>query len=446
MHHDLHKHWLGVLKSRGDSTALIDAESGKSLSFREIDAQADAWLAEHPQLQDADGGIWCLALSDRADWLKVFLAAIRVGAVVLPVEAEAHPVQKRRAEALGASHLIDSAGLHTFPEGTVHKGYFLIKLTSGTTGEPKPLLFTEAEMMADGGQIMGSMSISAADRTFTVIPLGHSYGLGNVVMPFFMAGVPMVLGSSPYPQVMLEELNRYPCTVLPLVPPLVKALSAVCAEPGRASGLRLVISAGSALKPTIALRFHQVLGIPVHNFYGSSETGGICFDRSGQLAASSGAVGTPLEGVDVSLAEDGAIRVRSAALCHALYPEGVASSHDFGQWDERGALRLTGRHADIVKVAGRRIALSEIEAALCALEDVSDAYVTVREGRSGENRSVALFSGGAEVEAVRRRLAAQLPDWKLPKVLRKVDHIGYTARGKKDRKALEQSIDALISR
>lgn len=446
MHPELQACWRRVLAVRSGAVAVVDAATGRSWTFGEIDARADAWLAQHPPTQGGVGQVWCLALADRAAWLAVFLAAIKTGAVVLPVESDAPHLLRQRALGAGASLLVAEVGVEALAGGARHENCLLIKLTSGTTGEPQPLPFTAAEMLADGGQIMRSMSITPADRNFAVIPLGHSYGLGNLVLPFFMAGVPIVLGSAPYPQVMADELTRFPCTVLPLVPPLVKALAAVATDSAGLQQLRLVLSAGSALKPDIARRFHAQTGQRVHNFYGSSETGGICFDRSGEAAQTDGAVGTPLDGVALSLTQAGAIHIRSEAICHARYPAGAATLHDFGYLDGEVVLRLTGRHADIVKIAGRRLSLAEIEAALCNLEGVEDAYVTVREGRSGESRCVALYAGGIDSEMVVRSLATSLPAWKQPKILRKVHTIAYTARGKKDRRAMERAVDALTAR
>lgn len=444
MHPELQACWRRVLETRGGSVAVVDAATGRSWTFDEIDARADAWLARHPSAQGGAGQVWCLALADRAAWLAVFLAAIKTGAVVLPVEPDAPHLLRERALGAGASLLVTEASVEALEGGTRQVNYLLIKLTSGTTGEPKPLPFTATEMLADGGQIMRSMSITPADRNFAVIPLGHSYGLGNLVLPFFMAGVPIVFGSAPYPQVIADELARFPCTVLPLVPPLVKALAVAATESAGLQELRLVLSAGSALKPEIARRFHARTGRRVHNFYGSSETGGICFDRSGEAAQTDGAVGTPLDGVELSLTQAGAVHIRSQAICHALYPAGAATLHDFGRLDGQGVLRLTGRHADIVKVAGRRLSLAEIETALCTLESVVDAYATVREGCSGESRCVAIFAGSVKADIIRRQLAAGLPDWKVPKVLRQVAQITYNSRGKKDRQAMERVVDALI--
>lgn len=446
MHYKLHEQWKDVLATRGHAVALIDAESGKSRSFDELERLACEWLVANESLQLCAGQVWCLALSDRITWLAVFLAAIKTGAVVLPLEPAEASVLAAQARQQSAAFLIDDVGVHPLQASSAREGYLLVKLTSGTTGAPKALPFTESEMMADGGQIMRSMSISDKDRNYAIIPLGHSYGLGNLVMPFFMAGVPMVLGSSPFPQVMVEEMTQFPCTVLPLVPPLIKALARVTLEHEQLKQLRLVISAGSALDAKIAERFTANTGLPVHNFYGSSETGGICFDRTGTQATVLGAVGTVMECVQLSVDSTQSIQVSSDAVCHAVYPDGVCVLHDSGSLDADCVLHLLGRHSDIVKIAGRRISLSEIESAICSVPDVTDAYVSSRVGRSGELRCVALFTGTAEVSAVKAALLASMPEWKLPKTLREVDEILYNARGKKDRPAMERVIDAAIAR
>lgn len=440
MHPNLYENWKRVLASRGDTVAVVDAEFAKSWTFNELEQLACEWLAANESHQLSVGQVWCLALSDRVAWLSVFLAAIKTGAVVLPMEPRDTSALCEAARQQSAAVLVEDSGVQVLAAGRARAGYFLIKLTSGTTGASKALPFTEAEMMADGAQIMRTMSISGQDQNYAILPLGHSYGLGNLVMPFFMAGVGIVMGSSPYPQVMAQELTRYSCTVLPLVPPLVKALSMVTLEKEALSKLRLVISAGSALPAKIAERFRVNTGLSVHNFYGSSETGGICFDRSGGLTLADGSVGTAMEGVELSIGEDQSIQVRSAALCHAAYPDGVCTLHDFGKLVEGGVLQLIGRHADIVKVAGRRVSLSEVEAALCAIDAVTDAYVSSRTGRSGETRCVALFSGDIEADAVRCLLKSVLPTWKIPKQLWRVDSIPYTSRGKKDRSQLEDLV------
>ncbi len=208
-----------------------------------------------------------------------------------------------------------------------------------------------------------------------------------------------------------------------------------------------MISAGALLSAKVATQFLEQNGLRVHGFYGSSETGGLCFDRSGVGAMTEGFVGTAMDGVELSVGREGQIKVKSAALCHALCAEDEAYAlHDFGTLDAQGGLRLVGRHADIVKIAGYRISLSEIEQALCGLDGVSDAFVTTRETRTGELRCVALYSGEWSVEAVRSALLTVLPESKIPKQMRQVAAIPYNARGKKDREALAEMLEAFKRR
>ncbi|MGJ8654546.1 MAG: class I adenylate-forming enzyme family protein [Opitutaceae bacterium] len=445
MHERLHECWSEVLDTRGDSVALIDAESGLSVCFNELDARAMKWLAENPQLRESQGGVWCVSLSSRIEWMAVCLTAIKVGAAILPLEKVQSGLVDEVAVQNGAAYIIDDAGVRSVLHHQTRHGYFAIKLTSGTTGAPKSLRFTELEMIADGAQIMRSMGISSEDRNYAVIPLGHSYGLGNLVMPFFIGGVSIVFGSSPFPQVMVEEMNRFQCTVLPLVPPLVKALASIDLEECALEQLRLVISAGSALKAEFAQRFYQQTGKRVHNFYGSSETGGICFDRDGHLSEVDGAIGEPLEGVTLSIGVGGSIRVQSAALSSAAYPDGKCTLHDLGKLDDAGVLHLNGRSAEIIKIAGRRLSLAEVESAMCSVNGVADVYVSSRKGRTGEIRCVALYAGELEEKALRAELLANMTGWKIPKVIRRVPTISYTARGKKNRVQLEAVIDALTA-
>ncbi|HBL30494.1 MAG TPA: long-chain fatty acid--CoA ligase, partial [Acidobacteria bacterium] len=66
--------------------------------------------------------------------------------------------------------------------------------------------------------------------------------------------------------------------------------------PRRPAALRLVLTAGALLGAATAARFREAFGLPVHVFYGASECGGICYDRTGD-AAERGTVGTPVDGV-----------------------------------------------------------------------------------------------------------------------------------------------------
>src|SRR4029079_11036810 len=102
----------------------------------------------------------------------------------------------------------------------------LIKLTSGTTGKPRALVFTAKQLLADARQVTATMGIRPRDLNYALIPLGHSYGLGNLTLPLLAHGVPLVCGSSPLPQAMAGDFARWHPTVFPGVPTMWRALAA----------------------------------------------------------------------------------------------------------------------------------------------------------------------------------------------------------------------------
>ncbi|WP_269526317.1 class I adenylate-forming enzyme family protein [Coraliomargarita parva] len=436
--------WRALLRSKPAKIVLADAENGERYSIQELDTIAEGLLDRYPALRDAEGRVLAFHFTSRVDWLAAYLAGLKVGAVLLPVELSgAGELGHKQFEGLGVGYVLSDAGLEVLPDAGLHPGQHLIKLTSGTTGAPKPLYFSEAGMYADGDQVMRSMDIRPDDRNYAILPLGHSYGLGNLVVPLLIAGTPIVLASAPFPQVMAEEISRYQCTVLPLVPTLVQSLAQSEIDPQALGSLRTVISAGSLLSPEVAQAFYERFGVMVHNFYGSSETGGICYDTDGEATLNGGGVGQAMADVRVRVDEAGGIFVQSAAVCQALAGDEGFQMSDFGEWGTDGSLRLVGRKADFVKIGGKRVSLSEVEQALCRLEGVEDAYVSQRPTRRGQPRLLALVVSSQTTDCIREALRRELPDWKLPKRFYTADTIPYTSRGKKDRKRLEQLLDAI---
>jgi acyl-CoA synthetase (AMP-forming)/AMP-acid ligase II len=68
----------------------------------------------------------------------------------------------------------------------------LLKLTSGTTAEPRAVRFRSEQLLADCNNICETMGINDTDINFAVIPVSHSYGFSNLITPLIARGVPMV--------------------------------------------------------------------------------------------------------------------------------------------------------------------------------------------------------------------------------------------------------------
>ena len=162
------------------------------------------------------------------------------------------------------------------------------------------------------------------------------------------------------------------------------------------------------------------------------------FDRTGEATLTGRSVGQPLDGVRVRLGDDGRVIVGSPAV--AAPGEWVVS--DLGRWNESGELVLTGRSAPLVNIGGKKVAPTEIERVLRALEGVTDAWVGVQSREIGGGHAEDFLL--AAVETVRSReetlgvLSATLPAWQIPRRLWVMPQLPRNARGKLDRAELER--------
>src|SRR6202011_2905459 len=175
----------------------------------------------------------------------------------------------------------------------------LLKLTSGTTAEPRAIRFRSKQLLADCDQICDTMGISDVDLNFGVIPISHSYGFSNLLTPLIARGVPMVLSRDRTPRAVLDDLARTNATVFPGMPVFYQAFCEMENVPPLPK-LRLCISAGAPLPIATAKKFREKFGSPIHSFYGASECGGICYDREAANEIE-GFVGAPMKDVDLEL-------------------------------------------------------------------------------------------------------------------------------------------------
>lgn len=432
--------WNRTARSAPDAPALTDAHSSRVWSRGELDALADAWLAAHGAA--AAGQTVAFAEPNGVEWLRVFLGLLKSGGVAVPLDSGEPPLARRTvAEAAGATSLWAAGGLDTLgPRRPCPRdGRRLVKLTSGSTGTPRAIVFTDAQMLADGRQTCASMGISRADVNFALVPFGHSYGLGNLVIPLLARGTAIVAGAAALPHAIAADVARWRPTVFPAVPALLSALAESDIDPGDLGSLRIVISAGAPLAPDAARRFHARFGMKIHNFYGSSETGGIAYDRRGDATLAGRGVGAALRGVKLSFARGRRLSVASAAVFTIgnRRREGAIGRHllaDLAEENSHGEVALLGRVGSFVKIAGRRLNPAEVERALRQVPGVRDAFATPDAGRP-ETLAAAVATSLSAPE-LRAALRDRLAPWKIPRRLLVLDTLPVTARGKTDTRRL----------
>lgn len=439
--------WNALVQSAPAAPILTDAASGRSLTRGELDAEARAWCDAHGAgLKEVTV---VLAEPNGPAWFRAFLGLLHAGAVIVPLDpGEPEAAQRETTERLRAGGRWSGGEWHRGAASPrrARDGRRLLKLTSGSTGAPRALAFTDAQMLADGRQICAGMDIRSTDTNFGLIPFGHSYGLGNLVVPLVAQGTAIVCGAAPLPHAMAATIARWRPQVFPAVPALLRALVVSDIPAEQLASLRTVISAGAPLAADVAEAFAVKFGRPVHSFYGSSETGGITYDATGEAARAGRSVGRPLPGVRLAWGRGQRFTVTSAAVMtlggRAKSDEGWGTHRpaDLAELNAEGELVLQGRAGRFVKIAGRRLNLAEVERALRGVPGVRDAWVVPHGTRA--DALAAAVATGLTAEALRAALHERLASWKIPKRLVTLPAFPLTARGKTDTRALRAQLES----
>ena len=419
------------------------------------------------------------ALGNRPSAIAAFLACADRGHPFLPIDGGTAPEEialigrRLNAAALLLTYPIPVSGFQTLhsladdmtlaiaddgPPGPALDASVL-KLTSGTTGVPRATLTSEAALVLDTRTLMDAMGIGADDIQIAAIPLSHAYGFGNLLVPLLLQGTAIVMREAFVPQRLPEDARVVGARVFPGVPFMFDFFGEHPPPDGWPPTLTTLLSAGARLGGTTVDRFRDAFGIKVHSFYGTTETGGICYD-AGHDRVTEGTVGRPLNSVSVSLVAHGdappgggrvLVRGQGVVTAYAdgidpdVFVDGGFLTGDLGAFDAEGRLVLSGRVSPFVNVAGRKVQPSEVERVLRDVEGLVDVRVFgVADGRRGEHLVAFLVMRRARPSVVdlRRFCAARLASYKIPRQFVFMDEIPLTSRGKIDRAALDAAARA----
>jgi acyl-CoA synthetase (AMP-forming)/AMP-acid ligase II len=406
---------------------------------------------------DAAGRAVGLAAPNGPAFLAGWVALRRAGAVPMLLDA-AMPAATRQGSvrALGGVGLLSAAGGWAGAEGfaweriapesvEIPAATALVKLTSGSTGAPRGIAVAADALAADDDQLVPTMGLEGTERALAAVALSHSYGFSSLALPALRRGVTLVVAEGGGPLAPLQAASECGASFFPTVPAWLSALVRLAEPQPWPGALRRVISAGAPLPAETAERFRERFGLAVQVFYGASECGGITYDRRGD-AALRGTVGTPVEGVDIAIGDDGRPRVRSAAVAIGALPVpdadlggGTFVAGDLAAWDG-DELRLRGRADDLVIVRGKNVDPREVEAVLRGLAAVEDvAVLGVESARPGEPTLRAVIAcppSALTYETVARHCRERLAEHKVPRSIVFVEALPRNARGKLDREAL----------
>lgn len=332
-----------------------------------------------------------------------------------------------------AAHTVDAAGrtlncfslrpAHTpsLPHGTVKITY-----TSGTTSEPKGVCLTATNIEHVTLGLCEAVHANARDQSLALLPLSTLLAnIANLYAPLASGGTAWltdladcgVNGSIGVSRdAFVAALQRHRPTVTVVVPHLLKTLvEAVAQGADRPRTLRF-IAVGGAPVPAALLAQARRLGLPVYQGYGLSEAASVVsLNLPNQRRI--GSVGRPLPHVQIRIADDGEVIVRSNLFAGYLgdpaSPREEWPTGDLGYLNADGYLYLTGRKKTAYATAhGRKLAPEWVESVLTADPAIAQAAV-FGEGRSF-NVAIVVPSATAAVTRIDSAIGAAnltLPDY-----------------------------------
>jgi long-chain acyl-CoA synthetase len=272
-----------------------------------------------------------------------------------------------------------------------------ILYTSATTGRPKGVMLTHANVVSNTYATLHHLHMTPRDSGLCALPLFHCFGQNFILNALVAAGGTMILQERFVPAEFLAAVARHRVTILYAVPTMYILLLAGDLAAHDLSSLRLAFSAAAMLPADVEARWTAATGLPVSQGYGLTESSPFA-TYNHEHTPRPGSVGTPIENVEVRVVDehdrdvpDGAlgeivIRGPNVMLGYLGKPEDTAwalrggwlHSGDIGRRDEDGYFHVVDRVKDMINVAGFKVFPREVEEVLFEHPAVAEVAVLGR--------------------------------------------------------------------
>jgi acyl-CoA synthetase (AMP-forming)/AMP-acid ligase II len=493
---------------RGAAPAVIDAPTGRTLSYRDLASMVRRVAAGLQSRGIAKGDVLALCSPNGPEFVVTYYAAASAGAVITPMNpvATSHEMAAQLTAA-GARWLVTTpevfrdkgrqaaaeAGVReTFVFGAAdgatpfaslagpaqagslpgisHGDLMLLPFSSGTSGLPKGVMLTHRQLVSSLCQTMTPHPVRAGDVVAGVLPMSHIFGMQVTMNLTLRAGATLVTVPRFSLDSFLGMLEAYRVTRAELVPPIVIALASHPAVGNYdLSSLRVISSGAAPLGPDLARACAARLGCRVKQGYGMTELGG-----ASHLAPDAGrddpeSIGPAIPGVecrvvdiatgaDAAPGQRGELLVRSPAAMHGYLnnAEATAATIDADGWvhtgdivttDAHGWFRVVDRAKELIKYKGYQVAPAELEALLLTHPGVADcAVIASPDPEAGEvPKAFVVLRPGCTADGLLDWVAERVAPYQKIRRLQVAGEIPKSASGKILRRVLHEQDRAAAS-
>jgi malonyl-CoA/methylmalonyl-CoA synthetase len=472
---------LSLVNRRAAPALQID----RSFTFGEIDALASrmAHVLDKKGLNPGDR--ICFYVHNSLEFILLYLAATRRGAIVVPMNIryrdrelrhiinDAQPVAviAREGEAAHVPAVAPVWYLEELvreaerqPEG---RGYSvtdgecpaLIVYTSGTTGTPKGAVLTHNMLAVNAATLVACWQITTADRFLLTLPLFHVHGLCVGLHSWLISGCLLRLEERFDHHAIEQQMRAFEPTLFFGVPTMYVRLLELNDGAAHAIGrtMRLFVSGSAPLPVRVWEGFKDRFGHTILERYGMSET---LMNTSNPYVGERrpGSVGLPLPGVAVKTCDDSGVPTadgttgelcirgpnvfreywRNPEATDKAFRDGWFKTGDLGVRSTDGYFTLQGRKSDLIISGGFNIYPREIEDFLHEQPGVAEAAVAgVADDVRGEVPVAFIVAGaGWDADRVQRACREHLASFKVPRRFILVERFPRTSLGKVQKRQL----------
>jgi len=441
-------------------TYLIIGE--ESYTYSQIDILVNKACHLLQENNISKGDIISMIVSNSVEYVIIYMAGLRMGCPVNPypynldskdifkylgnIEPEIVFCQKKHYEEMVAynqckvfqvrkNFIKDSLTSRPAKGIVIETDYdspACIYYSSGTTGNPKSIIFSHRNMVTNISSIVRGFHHTENDTHLVILPLGHTASVNYSFLPCTLIGATIFMAESFWKirTKFWEIIKKHKINYVEVVPSVLVALANTPYDETDYSGINSLpyVGCGSASLPLeVQDNFYYKYGIKVANLYGLSETGPTHVDLPNDKGWESGSIGIPLDVNEIHIVDDngqflpkgeeGEIVVKgpnvfvgyknNEELYNRTVKNGFFHTGDLGYIGKNGKHYFTGRKKDLIIKGGINISPDEIDEVIFKLEEVDETtsvgvsdkylgekiatYIVLKEGRTLESEYVRIF-------------------------------------------------------